>query len=147
GVVDSSGKFFLYTANVNEDKLADTALSGETLKAALRKIKARRVLVLLDACHSGALGSNQLATDLYGENAGIAVICSATAREQAREGKVNGHFTACLIDALSGKGNYNPTSGEVCLHHLYGFVVDNVPSRTSDEQHPVGSFSTAISPA
>src|SRR5207247_1974591 len=81
-----------------------------------------RVLLLLDACHSGAIGKlvNDLARDLADDDCGVVVLCAALGREQARENPAtkHGYFCLALIEGLSGKAGMNKQDGRVYLHHL-----------------------------
>ena len=53
GFVDDKGVFYLLPVDGDIKNLPRTAISAAQLKAALEELRCRRVLVLLDACHSG----------------------------------------------------------------------------------------------
>jgi WD40 repeat protein len=134
------GQFHLVTVDATAGKLAETAVSGAELKARLAALKSRRVLMLLDACHSGAIGSDQLelARDLKGSDCGVAVLCAAEEKEVSLESEKEGHgyFTKALLAGLKGDAGKNG-AGEITLALLYAFVDARVPEDTQDRQHPV----------
>src|SRR5262249_38269941 len=101
----------------------------------------------LDACHSGAavkgLVGFQPATDdasrqLADEECGVTLMAAAMGYERAQEKGKNGLFTLGLLEALSkNKGlAYNFRDGKQYVHHLYGFVFDEVKHLSEDQQHP-----------
>jgi uncharacterized caspase-like protein len=103
-----------------------------------------KVLLLLDACHSGAIGKavNDVAHDLADEDCGVVVLCAALGSEKAIESPRDrhGYFCKALIEALEGKAHRR--DGRVYLHHLEEYVADRVVELSKDSQHP-----TAAKPA
>src|SRR5206468_2493846 len=116
GERDEAGKLYLLTSETDRNDLAKTALSGEKLKAALASIPCK-VLLLLDACHSNAIGpkqkpaTNDLTRMVIDEDCAVAVLAAAMGKEFALEGVTdkktnkeikNGLFTYALREALEG---------------------------------------------
>jgi len=103
-----------------------------------------QVLLLLDACHSGAAVKGLVsATDdasrkLTDEECGVTLISAAMGHERAQEKDKNGLFTHGLIKALNRtKGlPYNYRDGRQYVHHLFSFVFDEVKQLSNGEQHP-----------
>jgi WD40 repeat protein len=143
GDKDKKDQFHLIAVDAEAgDKLPKTAVSGAEFKARLAALKSRRVLVLLDACHSGAIGTDDLARDLKRSDCGVAVLCAAEGSEYSRENPMEGHgyFTKWLLTGLQGGLKDDATknaAGEVTLARLYAFVQEKVPEDTQDQQHPV----------
>jgi WD40 repeat protein len=134
------GEFQLLTAAYDPKRPEETAVSGKELKEKLTGLRARRVLVLLDACHSGtiALGANDaLAGELKQRDCGVAVLCAAAGDEYSLESAQDGHgfFTKELLDGLGGAARND--EGEITLARLYVHVEEKVPRDTRDLQHPV----------
>jgi uncharacterized caspase-like protein len=136
GEADARKQFFLLPQDVDVGNLAATGVSGEVLKQHLADLPGK-VLLLLDACHSGAIGRvvNDLARDLAGEDSGVVVMCAALGDEKAGEADGHGFFCKALIEALTGKAAKNPRDGCVYLHHLEVYVTDRVMELSKDEQH------------
>jgi uncharacterized caspase-like protein len=138
GERDGNGQFHLVAVDADAKKLADTAVTGPELKARMAALKSRRVLVLLDACHSGAIATDDLARDLKRPDCGVAVLCAAEGTELSRENQKDhhGYFTKWLLSGLKGEAGKN-AAGEITLARLYAFVQEKVPEDTQDQQHPV----------
>jgi WD40 repeat protein len=150
GEKDDRGHFYLLPQDVNLTKLADTGISGEKFKEKLADLPGR-VVLLLDACHSGAIGKviNDMARDLASEDCGVVVVCAALGSEKAGEQGRHGYFCQALLEVLQGDNQSsnnpppkNPLDGRVYLHHVEQYVIDRVQYLSKDEQHP-----TAAKPA
>ena len=105
--------------------LSATVLSEAEFSAALARIKAQRLVVFIDACHSGGvssfkgnggpkpvdLGFSEKSLDRLVQGAGRVFIASSRASEVSRvlAGASNSLFTQHLLDALRGNGR---TSGD-----------------------------------
>ena len=107
------------------------------------------MLLLLDACHSGAAAKGLLgfkpATDdasrqLADEECGATLLAAAMGYEKALEpiGGKNGLFTQALLEALGKTAAlpYNARDGRQYVHHLFAYVFDEVKHRSKDRQHP-----------
>jgi WD40 repeat protein len=151
GDKDDKGLFHLVTVDAGPGKLPETAVSGAEFKARLAALKSRRVLLLLDACHSGAIGNDNtvrdptaiglddLARDLKRSDCGVVVLCGALGSEYSLESQKEGHgyFTKALLAGLKGEGETRNKDGEITLSRLNTFVQEMVPDFTQDRQHPV----------
>ncbi len=138
----SSGRFYLipqdYQGGPNPEALASRAISQERLQDWIAgKIKAKKAVVLLDTCESGALtnGYAHNRLDAPASEAGVGrlheatgrpVLTAAAAGKPAFEGyQGHGVFTWALIDALHhGDTNGN---GAIELSELVAHVQDEVP--------------------
>jgi len=103
-------------------------------------------MLLLDACKSGAFGTDDLARDLKQSNYGIAVICAGDGRREVAGENAqirHGYFTKALLDGLAGAAGKN-AQGEITLTRLFGFVEEKVPETTDDQQHPVMGRPTTL---
>ncbi|MGN9846116.1 caspase family protein [Nonomuraea sp. H19] len=129
-VLDDSGEHVLLTADVDPDDIEVALPTAELAKQMLRKTRVRRLLLMLDTCHSGA-GTNQMAARMLAElgptwrqqpGAGIVVISSSQPSERAKtlafthlleqavaSWAVAGHGPAELaIDAVVQRMNTHP---------------------------------------
>jgi WD40 repeat protein len=144
------GNFYLMPCDVDLANLAKTGVSGDELKNRLANLPGR-VLMMLDACHSGAIGAKggltaELTRDLSDDDCGVIVMCAAMGREEAGEERKLGHgyFALALIEALSGKADVSRRDGAVYLHHLDQYVNERVVELSNDEQHPVSGRPTTV---
>jgi WD40 repeat protein len=156
GFKDEKGTFYLLSADGDPRRLAQTALSADRLKEALEELPCRRVLVLLDACHSGALGKaklpppasqSEMMRTLMTDDYGLVIMCSSRGGESSLEdGTVrHGYFTHALLEGLSGKAA-NPDDGKVYLHQLDAYVINDVMRRSRMRQNPVSTRPLTLGP-
>lgn len=127
-------------------QLPTTAVSGTELTDRLRAIDARKLLVLLDCCHAGAIGETKqgglVKTPLPPEleallpGSGRVVIASSRASEVSFTGRPYSVFTRALVEGLLGRGAAQADGyayvGDIAMH-----VSHTVVARTQDKQHPV----------
>jgi uncharacterized caspase-like protein len=155
-----AGRFYLipqdYDGGPDPTALANRAIDQATLQDWLaNRIKAKRVVVLLDTCESGALVGGYLRSriDLPASEAALGrlheaigrpVLTAAAEGKPAFEGyKGHGIFTWAILDALRhGDRNGN---GTIELSELVAHVQDVVP-RISAELNGVGRAAVALSP-
>jgi hypothetical protein len=144
---DDKGDFYLMSVDANPKDMARTAVAGAELKKKLAALPYRHVTLLLDACHSGAIGTDDLTRDLKQPDCGVMVFCAATSDEFSRENAEidHGYFTKAMIDGLSGEAGKN-THGEVTVSRLALYVEEKVPELTDNQQHPVVGRPTSIRP-
>ncbi len=141
---------------MHDTKLADmpgTALPMTELQEALdHRVRAERLVVFVDTCHSAGLSGEKLVTTRGVENnlinlyasklfteEGRAVMTSSDVNEVAREGPRwgggHGLFTWALLEGLRGGADLNSdrfvTAGE-----LFGYVRNRVRVETAFRQNP-----------
>jgi WD40 repeat protein len=150
GLVLPDGSYYFATYEIDPatvDTVAATGLPWTSLQTALAQIKARRVLMFLDACHSGAaLGDRQARGERMAEalasGAGVIVFSSSRGSEYSYEldDQQHGAFTAALIEGL-GEGKANFTVGgaqgsTVTAEELLAYLRLRVPQLTDNRQTP-----------
>jgi WD40 repeat protein len=131
-------EFYLLPQDFDEKDLTKTGVSRAEIKERVQKLPGK-VLLLLDACHSGAIGllyEDGLSRQLADEDCGVAVLCAARPSEFALE-KGQGFFTQALISGLAGLDGCPQRNGRVFVHHLQSHVVDRVADLSKEKQHPV----------
>lgn len=102
-----------------------------------------RVIIFMDACHSGAmLGTKGTVKDITFAAPGIIGFYSSTASEQSAETDKmqNGVFTRVLLDGL--KGGAKNKEGQVTIHQLDAYVKQHVAEETKGKQTPLIENST-----
>lgn len=147
---------YLLTYDSDPEHLASTAFPMWDLETTLtRFVKAERVLVLTDACHSAGVGAelttrsdspqnliNRYLQELSRTGTGRAIFTASEANELSQEserwGGGHGVFTHFLLESLSGNGDTND-DGIVTLGEAMDYVSEHVRRATHNAQHPATS--------
>jgi len=156
GLLDSTGEdLYFMTHDADPNFPEDDGISRDDVAKQLRRSKAQKIVLLLDACHTGAFSSSNSLVALRGANAvdinrllgamgqaqpGRAVFSSSSAAEPSREGEQfcggHGAFTCALLTGLQGEADTN-RNGLVELRELYDFTYHAVKTSTEGYQNPV----------
>ncbi|MBZ9603344.1 caspase family protein [Phyllobacterium chamaecytisi] len=134
-----------------QTECANTVIGEADLDAALSRISARRLLVILDACHAGGLNNNSPLREGWSEGSlerlvdgrSRVLIASSRASETSiilPNGR-NSVFTAGLLEALKG-GAMDRSDGATRVFDVFKFVSSYVQEETSQRQHPI--FKTSV---
>jgi uncharacterized caspase-like protein len=140
------GKYYLLPHDVDarsSDEIKNSAISVADLRDRLAKLgEGGRVLVLLDACRSGAAMANgaNLAVDggqLKAALAGLAnvtVLTSSDSNKPSYESKdwENGAFTKVFLQAL-GKDADTDGNGLISMNELTTYMSKHLPRLTTDK--------------
>ncbi|MCC7530616.1 MAG: caspase family protein [Candidatus Melainabacteria bacterium] len=112
--LDVAGVNYVVAHDTNPDKLFTTGIPIQHLASTIKsRVHSNRVLVILDACHSGGAGESKglvrtsnVDASAIAQGTGHMVICSSAKSEASWESKKypNGVFTHTLIEALQSKG-------------------------------------------
>ena len=137
--------------------ISGTGVPMRELEQALTEtLHSRRVVVLVDTCHSGGVGwmfggqrgagddagdLNAYLGALSRSRGGVSVMTSAMAAESSVEGEQwgDGHgvFTHYLLQGLSGAADQGPPYDTIItVGELFDFVEAKVREATDDKQHP-----------
>jgi metacaspase-1 len=127
--------------------LRETALDGEEVTELLRTIRAGRLLILFDSCHSAGVGEPKAGLaakpgldeqyyEMLAQGSGRVVIASSRTDEVSwtLSGMRNSLFTHYLLEALQGQAR-TLGDGYLRVFDLFRHVADRVPLRAN--QHPV----------
>jgi uncharacterized caspase-like protein len=146
-LVDSKLYLLPYEVDSRDNAgIQSDGLSIEELRTKLAELGQHgRVLVLLDACHSGAtttngtpllMDSTELRTALAAAN--VSVLTSSTGSEVSYETPElqHGAFTKALLDAFDDPAADVNRNGLITPTGLAAYVENRVPMLTGDEQHP-----------
>jgi hypothetical protein len=138
----ATGQFYLATRETRRLDLKQTAIGWHEIAAALDGTKAR-VLVLLDACHSGSAdgGANDDAvSSLLKAETSITVLAASKGRQASLEDSRigGGRFTTALVRAITTRraATDSNRNGAIELAELYGAVKREVLIATSGAQTP-----------
>ncbi|MER6377511.1 caspase family protein [Streptomyces mirabilis] len=143
-------ELLLAGSDTDLDDLAGTALSATVLKNLLGTCRARRIVLILDCCYSGAfahrmvpMGEQRVHVQEFFSGRGLTLITASTAREYAFEaGEVTeadpmpSVFTGELIRGLDSGAADLDGDGEITLDELYQFLFDAVQLAQPGQQTP-----------
>ncbi len=152
---ESAPQDYYYFAHDSDfDRLSETALLMRELQTMVqRNVRAQRLVLLIDTCHSAGLtsatgemtrGLRHNLVNLYTEKLlyreeGKAVITSSDVNEESAEaprwGGGHGVFTYFLLEGLQGKADLN-TDRLVTVGELFSFVRQRVRLETQFKQNP-----------
>ncbi|MBQ4394528.1 MAG: caspase family protein [Paludibacteraceae bacterium] len=139
GVVKNDERYFMsYDASAEEYY---NGLEFEFIRKRMHELSADkqcRVIVFMDACHSGAMaGMKGHVKDITFATPGIIGFYSSTAGEESAETDKlqNGVFTRVLLNGL--KGAAKDKDGQVTLHTLDAYIKQNVSAQTKGKQTPI----------
>jgi hypothetical protein len=151
---------------------AGSAISHQELIDRLQQVRAKRVLLIFNACHAGNISPSLGGADEDAEITGQAIPASTASAllstgagrviiTACRENQVSyigegqlTRFTAALVDGLRGRGDVTSRSGYISAYDLYlhtYYAVRDLAARLNQEQEPeltvlkgVGPFAVAL---
>jgi hypothetical protein len=146
GVLDDRGRLYYVTVNTERRLLAATAVPAQWLNEQLEDCRARRQILLLDCCHSGAFakggkGDTTLALGDRLGGRGRVVITASRGTEYSFEGdRVLGEgvasvFTSAVVEGLRTGDADRDRDGLITVADLYDYVYSRVKA-TEPRQTP-----------
>lgn len=164
---DSPENLFLLPYDAKYDSIATSGFPMWDVETALKRfIKAKKVVVIADACHAGGIGQsfdvvrrsdrgirvnpiNARLRNLSKVGDGICVISASDdkqfSQESKRWGGGHGVFTYFLLKGLKGGADYT-NDGKVTLGELLPYLSEQVRRATKNAQSPIvaGKFDPAM---
>lgn len=165
---DKLENLFLLPYDAQYGKIAATGFPMWDIETALNRfIKAKKVVVIADACHSGGVGQDfdvarraNRAIDVNPISSGLSnlsqigdgvIVISASddkqfSQESQKWGGGHGVFTYFLIEGLKGKADYIK-DGNITLGELIPYLSEQVRRATKNAQSPTvaGRYDPALS--
>ncbi len=147
GIQINEEDFYFATHEVDFKNPQGTALPWTALTDILARVPAKRVVLFLDACHSGsALGktraSNERMAETLVKRAGVMVFASSRGDQASLESPAwkHGAFTKAVWEGIAeGKANLDTGAGKdgnITVAKLLVYLQARVPSLTEGQQHP-----------
>ncbi len=153
---DNADQFYFVPTDVTKlygdpKQLQTKAISMSEVREMFTQVKSQKLLMLLDACHSGAALKNfnvrGAATDekaivQLARSTGIVAIASSGSKQFATEFEElkHGVFTYALLEAMDGKGDNGDK--KLTVNELKFYMEDRVPELTKQyggtAQYPTG---------
>jgi len=117
GVIKNVGGYIVTT----DLRKYDEGVPMDDLLKLANQSKAKDKVILLDCCHSGALGSSEIAGgNVSYLSEGLTILTASRDSESANEKNGSGVFTSLLIDAL--KGGAADLRGHITPGSIYAYV-------------------------
>lgn len=146
---------YLLSYDTEVESVAGTALPMADVSEAVRRVRARDVIVITDACHSAAVGGqvamraeepnviNRVFLDQMSSSTGGYVTFTASevaqySQEDERWGGGHGIFTHYLLEGLHGSADEDQDR-IVTLGEMFEYVRDHVQRETRNAQVPTVS--------
>jgi ribosomal protein L7/L12 len=143
GRINEFDNLFLCARDTRTDRLVSTGISDAEVDAMMRSSSARRFVVILDCCHSGAFKSGGgVPTKLRGS--GRFLITSSRESELSRDAErqhETSAFTRHLVDGLRDAADHNG-DGFVSVNEIYDHVHAKLQEDT--QQIPQRHFGKTI---
>ena len=142
GVLDDRGRLYYATVNTERRLLGASSVSAHWLNDQLEDCSARRQLLFLDCCHSGAFergmkgDANLALQDRFGSR-GRVVLTASRATEYSFEGEqvlglgISSFFTTAMVEGLRTGDADRDQDGAVTVRELYDHVFDRMRARNA----------------
>jgi len=144
-------EYFLKTAGADQTKKEETMLNGDLFSAKIKKIKADKLLILLDCCHADGMKRRKI-SDLEdmvieeqssnrgllekltsGEGRVFISACDDNEESVILPGSKNSLFTEVCLEVFDGK--LSPADEFVSVVDLMYYVIKEVPKRVMPFHH------------
>ena len=156
---EEGGRAYLLPTDADLEALDYTAIERDAFVRQIDSIVAKKVVVVLDACHAGGIsrggkGVGEDAAlsgryyDQFSTSQGRAFIASCSGGQLSWEDEKSGHgvFTESLVRGLAGEADSTPEDGLVTLFELRRFLEQDVSGwarRNGKEQQPQVNLESA----
>ena len=168
GVKNARGELYLAVADTETDLLGATAIPASYISEEMDASASRRLVLVLDCCHSGAFlrgakGAVGVSVDtreaFEGSGSGRVILTATDAIQYAWEGdEVSGQaqssvFTRFLVEGLRTGAADQDSDGEITVDELYDYVHARVVARTPTQKprkfaiNQEGGLVIAVAPA
>jgi hypothetical protein len=143
GLLDARRRLYFAAADTRKDRLGATGVEAAWVLDQLEHCRARRQVLILDSCFSGAFAHGAkgeadlgLQDRFIGQGRGRVVLTASTATEYSFEGDPTGAaspagsvFTAALVHGLRTGAADTDHDGLVSVDDAYAYVFDQVQAR------------------
>lgn len=140
GKLDTDGSLMLALPETREDALGASALSVQQIKRWLNISAARRKILILDCCYSGAASDNRLKGDVESElsrdSEGTFLLTASTKSQAARENREIGAgvLTHCLVTGIRTGEAGRPDTDQITMPDLAEYAKREVPKLSAGQR-------------
>lgn len=143
---DGTHQYYLLPNDFDSTQFEKTALTAEVFSAKINAIRAKKMVVLLDACHAAGMPktkafdftkSTEVLVNELDKGGGRIVVASCRDNQLSYiyPDEAYSTFTHSLINALSGAA-YHENDGYMRILNVLVYLMDKVPKRTNGKQCP-----------
>lgn len=138
--IDGDWYFMPYETTVQSSPsaYAKIGISASEIREALAATRIQKILILIDACYSGAgidafrnLQNSQrhFSRDLSKSN-GVVVLTATRQDQEAAEVRDLGHglFTYVVTQGMEGKADFKPVDSSISAHEVADYSLDSIPN-------------------
>jgi hypothetical protein len=118
------GSLYLPVADSDKEYPDATAVDAEFILSRIRQSLCRRIVLLVDGCHSGAFFNNN-----RGIPDGLFAITACTADQMTVDTPHGGAFTQALVEGLLSPATDSDGDGRIDIDELHGFVAERIKSQ------------------
>ena len=143
GLMDARRRLYFAATDTLKDRLAPTGLEGDWLLDQLEECRARRQVVILDCCFSGAFAAGAKGTEdlrlgdhFVGQGRGRVVLTASRATEYSFEGTpIPGSvlprsvFTGALVAGIHSGAADTDNDGYVSVDDAYAYAFDELRTK------------------
>lgn len=122
GYIESTGGYLC----AGDCRTGDDGLPLSEIMTLANRSPARNKIIILDSCHSGAIGEHAISGQLTEISEGVTILTASTKEQYAAEVNSGGLFTGLLIDALGGAAAN--LIGEVTPGSVYAHIDQSLGS-------------------
>ena len=139
---DSEPLTYLVPSDGRKDNLFATCISKKIMEDAYSRIKAKQVLFILDACHSGYPGSqtptvgSNIRPEQLASRPALQLLSACRMEEEAFPGDTRSVLTEVLLHGLGTQSADLNRDGLIPTFELYQYVQQNIAPQTSNPQTP-----------
>jgi WD40 repeat protein len=152
---NEANDFYILPHDGNTDRLKETAINWSNISGTLGSMPSK-VLLLIDACHSGQLGSDirqqgsnntEAVRKISDEENGVVIMAASTGDETSKEYVEWGHgaFTLSVLEGLELRKANIKDDLTIFLRELDFYVSERTVELTSGQQHPTTQKPSSIS--
>lgn len=128
GYLESTGGYLV----TSDCKDGDDGLPMNELLTIVNQSRAKNKIVILDTCHSGAMGIPDAAADIVYINEGVTIMTASRKHQYSIDEGDGGTFTKLFVDALSGAASN--LLGQISPGSVYAHIDQSL---SAWEQRPV----------
>lgn len=157
GIKDDSGRLYLAVQDTKTSLLRSTAISAAFITDAMDGCRSKRIVLILDCCHSGAfakgmksaVGASVGAAEAFAgaeSGYGRVVLTATDAMQYAWDGDTllgeaeHSLFTHFLLEGLrSGEADING-NGAITAHELYDYIFEQMRNTTTKQTPGITAF-------
>lgn len=142
---------YIISHDADPGELYATAMPMDEIAKTFSRIRAERIIFIIDSCYSGGSGGRTLLAqggrtaipsnaflNRISQGKGRIIITSSNASEISQESDKlkHGYFTYYLLEGLKGKADYDGDNA-IDIDEIYRYLNKHVPEATENAQHPV----------